>query len=176
MPRWAGPPIWIPLVALFYGVLPWALSLVDVRYGWTGSAPGVANMSGIAAVATGFSFLVWALGHHYASASRGWEMSPTPGYLIVRGPYRYTRNPMYFGGAAIWFGWAIFYGSASIVAVFLVFVAGLNFGLIPWEERSLERAFGDSYRQYRDAVPRWIPRLHASQAIQRTPSRPPRVP
>ncbi len=95
-------------------------------------------------------------------------MASTQGYLVVRGPYRYTRNPMYLGGGAIWLGWSVFYGSAIIASAFLIWVAVTNFAVIPWEERSLEKAFGEGYRQYRDAVPRWIPRPRGGLPLGRT--------
>ncbi len=167
VPRWAGPVIAIPAVTLFYGVLPWELSLLAPRYGWTPQGPGLANLVGLPVQATGFFFLAWAFALHFAAAAGGWEMGPTPGYLVIRGPYRYTRNPMYFGGAAILLGWTIGYGSLAVLAAFLLFVAATNLAIVPWEERSLERAFGDRYRQYREDVPCWIPRPRRARSVTR---------
>ncbi len=168
IPRWTAPLIWIPSAAMLFGVLPWALSLPDVRRGWTAGEPGLGNLAGIILLAIGSFFLVWAFALHFASATQGWEMAFTQGYLVVRGPYRYTRNPMYFGGAAIWLGWSIFYGSAILVAGFLTLSVATNFVVVPWEERLLDQAFGESYRQYRDAVPRWIPWPRGRRPTRRT--------
>ncbi len=167
VPRWAGPVIAIPAVTLFYGVLPWELSLLAPRYGWTPQGPGLANLVGLPVQATGFFFLAWAFALHFASATQGWEMAFTPGYLVIRGPYRYTRNPMYFGGAAILLGWSVFYGSAIVAAGFLMLIVATNFAVVPWEERLLEKVFGERYRRYRDAVPRWIPWARGGRPVRR---------
>lgn len=76
--------------------------------------------------------------------------------LVVRGPYRLTRNPMYLSllclylAAALWFGlgWALILAPVVVLAVQRLAIAK--------EERYLERRFGDSYRQYRNQVRRWI--------------------
>src|SRR5262249_31678710 len=76
--------------------------------------------------------------------------------LVVRGPYRLTRNPMYLSllclylAAALWFGvvWALI-----LVPLVVLVVQSL---VIRKEERYLEQKFGDTYRQYRAHVRRWI--------------------
>jgi protein-S-isoprenylcysteine O-methyltransferase Ste14 len=76
--------------------------------------------------------------------------------LVISGPYRFTRNPMYLGllcvyiAAALWFG--IFWALALVPLVILA-VQRLA---ISKEERYLEQKFGDAYRQYRAQVRRWI--------------------
>jgi len=76
--------------------------------------------------------------------------------LVVSGPYRLTRNPMYLGllcvyiAAALWFGlvWALILVPLVVLAVQRLAIAK--------EERYLEQKFGDAYRQYRAHVRRWI--------------------
>jgi protein-S-isoprenylcysteine O-methyltransferase Ste14 len=76
--------------------------------------------------------------------------------LVVRGPYRLTRNPMYLSlvclylAAALWFGvvWALI-----LVPLLVLVVQRL---VIAKEERYLEHKFGDAYREYRAPVRRWI--------------------
>jgi len=63
------------------------------------------------------------LGVHVVASPGSFEMEHTPGYLLVRGPYQFTRNPMYLSGMAIWLGWVLFYGSVA-VCVGLVVVWG----------------------------------------------------
>lgn len=75
--------------------------------------------------------------------------------LVVHGPYRLTRNPMYlsllciYAAAALWFGvvWAIILVPLVIVAVQRLAISK--------EERYLEQRFGDAYRQYCAQVRRW---------------------
>ena len=74
-----------------------------------------------------------------------------PSGLQARGPYRLVRHPLYFG-------WMLaVFGAATMTFDRLVF-AGLTtiylIVAIPWEERSLERTFGDEYERYKARV-RW---------------------
>ena len=55
-----------------------------------------------------------------------------------------------------WFGWALFYGSIAVLIGFLIMFTMFNFVIVPYEERDLERRFGEAYRQYKYRVPRWI--------------------
>jgi protein-S-isoprenylcysteine O-methyltransferase Ste14 len=86
--------------------------------------------------------------------------------LVVGGPQRYVRHPLYLAAAAVFFGWALVTGAtASLVWVVCML---LWFGLvqIPFEERELIALFGDQYRQYAQAVPMLIPftkRRHTGQ-------------
>lgn len=43
----------------------------------------------------------------------------TPTYLLRNGPYAFTRNPMYVAELALWFGWALLYGSVAVLIGFL---------------------------------------------------------
>lgn len=78
--------------------------------------------------------------------------------LVASGPYRYVRNPMISGVALMLFGEALVWGSWP-VGLWAAFFVGLNHAyFILSEEPGLERRFGESYRDYKTNVPRWIPR------------------
>jgi protein-S-isoprenylcysteine O-methyltransferase Ste14 len=82
-----------------------------------------------------------------------------PRALVVRGPYRYVRNPMITGVIAVLLGEALVLRSLPHLAWALLFTA-INLVYIPLvEEPGLERRFGDSYRRYRENVPRVVPRM-----------------
>jgi methanethiol S-methyltransferase len=74
-----------------------------------------------------------------------------PAGLQVRGPYRLVRHPLYFG-------WVLMvFGAATMTFDRLVFAVMTTIYLIvaiPWEERSLDRVFGDEYHRYKARV-RW---------------------
>lgn len=110
-------------------------------------------------VAAGGALMAWAFAAHYRAAPRGWvlETRLTPGYLLRRGPYRLSRNPMYAGEAAVWLGWALFYGS-PVVWAGLAIVSAAFTQVVRWEERRLLERFGEDYRAYLVEVPRWMPR------------------
>jgi protein-S-isoprenylcysteine O-methyltransferase Ste14 len=82
-----------------------------------------------------------------------------PRRLVVRGPYRFVRNPMISGVLFVLFGEALVLRSrphAEWAVTFLV----INLVYIPLlEEPMLEARFGDGWRQYCRNVPRFLPRL-----------------
>lgn len=79
--------------------------------------------------------------------------------LVVEGPYRYCRNPMISGVLFILIGEALFFHSRSIfVWAILFFIINTTYFLIS-EEPALRKRFGKDYEQYKQHVPRWIPRL-----------------
>jgi len=84
-----------------------------------------------------------------------------PEELIVRGSYRFVRNPMYFGCCLILFGQALLFKSFGFFLYLLVFFLLLHMLVVLVEEPMLKHQFGESYEQYCRSVPRWIPRLRA---------------
>jgi len=77
--------------------------------------------------------------------------------LIVVGPYRYVRNPMYVGVLLILLAESLFYRSSTLLyyAGFCFVVA--NVLIIGYEENRLRHKYGDEFRQYCKQVGRWIP-------------------
>ncbi len=76
--------------------------------------------------------------------------------IVQRGPYAFTRNPMYLGMALILLGYCIHLAnglSVVAVAVFCLYIT--RFQIIP-EERLLLQKFGDPYASYMHAVRRWL--------------------
>ena len=78
-----------------------------------------------------------------------------PKCLVVCGLYRFTRNPMYNGVGALIVGEAWFFGSVSLAEYALLVLVFFHLFVVLYEEPALESAFGESYRVYRRAVPRW---------------------
>ena len=76
--------------------------------------------------------------------------------LVLRGPYRFSRNPIYIGMLLLLLGIGVMVDSAWIVALLVPFALVLRYGVIAREERYLEAKFGDSYRAFRVRVRRWI--------------------
>lgn len=80
-------------------------------------------------------------------------------HLVVTGLYRYVRNPMYVGVAAVVFGQALLFGSIRLVEYGVIITVAFHLFVILYEEPKLLHTFGDEYREFREHVPRWIPRL-----------------
>jgi protein-S-isoprenylcysteine O-methyltransferase Ste14 len=78
-----------------------------------------------------------------------------PRLLVVRGLYRFTRNPMYNGVLAVLLGEAWLFRSIPLLQYAVVMFILFHLVVVLYEEPALESGFGESYRVYRRAVPRW---------------------
>jgi protein-S-isoprenylcysteine O-methyltransferase Ste14 len=84
-----------------------------------------------------------------------------PRQLVISGPYRYVRNPMYVGMGVAMIGFAIVFPHATLVMLGeLAFAAvAVSIFVIGYEEPTLRSTFGDAYLEYCRNVRRWLPRL-----------------
>ncbi len=141
---------------IVWEVGPWAISLLTPRYGWVADRPGPWNLLGLIPVVVGTTGLIWTMVLHFAQSREGLEMELAKSYLLRRGPYAFSRHPMYFSELTLLFGWVIFYGSVAVLIAFVIACAVFNFVNVPLEERALEASFGEAYREYKNRVPRWF--------------------
>jgi protein-S-isoprenylcysteine O-methyltransferase Ste14 len=82
-----------------------------------------------------------------------------PSKLVVEGLHRYVRNPMYVGVVLIVIGQAVLFRSMTLAGyAAAIWLAAHSFVLL-YEEPILQRKFGEQYAEYRQRVPRWIPRF-----------------
>jgi protein-S-isoprenylcysteine O-methyltransferase Ste14 len=82
-----------------------------------------------------------------------------PRSLVLRGLYRRVRNPMYLSVLALVLSEALYFDSAVLLAYSAGAAVFIHLFVVLYEEPNLVRRFGPSYLAYRQAVPRWIPRL-----------------
>jgi protein-S-isoprenylcysteine O-methyltransferase Ste14 len=80
----------------------------------------------------------------------------TSSSLVTRGPYRFSRNPMYIGLTLAYLGEAGILNHAWPILLLPLIIVYLNWIVIPVEEARLTEAFGADYGQYRAKVRRWI--------------------
>ena len=143
------PPIWGLVYLIVAGsvsaLYPWR-ALVDLRVIWLGAL----------LIALGFALSFSAA---MLFRRKGTELNPTSEankVLVIGGPFRFTRNPMYVGLVIFTLGIAFCVGSLPMFAVpFLVF-ATANWVHIPFEEAKMRRQFGASFDDYTRQVRRWI--------------------
>jgi protein-S-isoprenylcysteine O-methyltransferase Ste14 len=76
--------------------------------------------------------------------------------LVIAGPYKFTRNPMYVGLAIAYLGLAIADRSLWSLILLPVVLAVIRYAAIAHEEAFLERRFGSSYIDYKASVRRWL--------------------
>ena len=113
-------------------------------------------------ILTGAAGLLWCIWDFF-SAGRG-TLAPIdpPKQLVVRGLYRYVRNPMYVSVVTILAGEAILFMSTAILFEAGIFITLAYLFVVFYEEPVLRRKFGESYERYMQTVGRWIPRSKAS--------------
>lgn len=76
--------------------------------------------------------------------------------LVIAGPYRFSRNPIYLALTLIYLGLGIGYGSLWPLVLLAPLLIVMRYGVIGREERYLEGKFGEAYRAYLSSVRRWI--------------------
>jgi protein-S-isoprenylcysteine O-methyltransferase Ste14 len=139
-------PLWISLAYSVHWVFP------DSFFGSLAIAAGLASLAGGLAL-----FVACVL--HFAEEEGTLAPWDPPRGLVVKGAYRYVRNPMISGVIFVLLGEALVLRSLPHLLWMLAFT-GLNLVYIPLsEEPGLERRFGDAYLRYRENVPRFVPRM-----------------
>jgi len=84
------------------------------------------------------------------------EPFQTPSTLVVEGPYKFSRNPIYLAVTILLIGLAILVGSLSIFIVAIVLFIIFQKWFVGWEEKKLEEVFGEEYLEYKKRVRRWL--------------------
>jgi protein-S-isoprenylcysteine O-methyltransferase Ste14 len=142
------PPVWFLLFAGAAGVLAWL---------WPLHLPQLQPLQPLAYLfaAGGGGLALWAgllfrrhktTAHPYAEASS----------LVISGPYRFTRNPMYLGLLLTLIAWGLWLHSLSALLLAPLFVLVINRCNILPEERRLIDGFGEAYKAYQAQTRRWI--------------------
>jgi protein-S-isoprenylcysteine O-methyltransferase Ste14 len=81
-----------------------------------------------------------------------------PRRLVIRGPYRFVRNPMYIGAGIALAGAALFYRSLSILIYAGLFFLATHVFVVLYEEPTLRQTFGSEYEAYWRQIRRWWPK------------------
>ncbi len=114
---------------------------------------------GVLAVGVGAPALLWC-GWEFVSTGLGTPAPiDPPRVLVVKGLYRFVRNPMYVAIFLILAGEALYFGSLRLAAYALIAALAFHLFVVLYEEPTLKKKFGPSYLDYCRSVPRWIPRL-----------------
>ncbi len=135
---------------------PFLPIVLDFLYPAGFTIPFPYNLLGLFLVIPGFILVAWA--NYNLLQKISWtEREPfhTPSALVVEGPYKYSRNPVYLEVITLFTGIGMILGSWTFImanaAVFIVF----RF-FIRWEEKKLEETFGEEYLEFKKRVRRWL--------------------
>jgi protein-S-isoprenylcysteine O-methyltransferase Ste14 len=136
------------------GYLPW--SLLQRETAWLPFGP----LRWIGAPVLLFGLAVYLrCAWDFATAGRGTPLPlDAPKELVVRGLYRWMRNPMYVGVLSVILGVGLLSTSRSVLSYFAIVFLVFHLVVVLYEEQALASRFGESYARYRRQVPRWIPR------------------
>ncbi len=141
------------------GIIPWLLLQ---------GSPGVALpipsiwMVGLLPLLLGVGLYLWCAGAFTFIGKGTPAPIDAPKVLVIQGPYRWVRNPMYVAVLSVLVGEALLFRSFLLAGYALVFWAAVHAFVVVVEEPSLRHQFGADYETYLGAVPRWIPRFRGT--------------
>ncbi len=132
--------------------LPWWI----LSRGGTRTEP--AAWYAIVPIAVGAALYLWCL-WLFATVGRGtpgpWD---APRRFVAVGPYRWVRNPIYISALFVIVGEALLFLSLPLLVYAAATALSVHLFVIGYEEPTLRRRFGETYVEYLQTVPRWIPR------------------
>ena len=145
---------------LFTLVIPGSVAVyVPLWIAWDRApASGAPRVLAAALFALGGALYAWTV-WDFAAFGRGTPAPiDAPRRLVVRGLYRYTRNPMYVGILTVLVGQVALFASTALALYAIAVLAGFHAWIVAYEEPRLAAAFDSQYAAYCRQVPRWLPR------------------
>jgi protein-S-isoprenylcysteine O-methyltransferase Ste14 len=141
------------------GLLPWWISGWHFHAAFLGFTPF--RVIGGLLIAFGIPILLESFGR-FALQGIG---TPAPVFptrhLVVKGFYRYVRNPMYVAVVSVILGQGLLLGNLHLVAYATLVWLTMHLFVVTYEEPTLQESFGAEYKSFCAHVPRWIPRFTA---------------
>ena len=141
------------------GWVPWRIVSRGARAapdGWTLAVGAILGALGLAI----YFWCLW----DFATVGRGTPAPiDPPAHLVMRGLYRYVRNPMYVGVLCVIASWSLLFGSRRVAEYGALVWLFFTLFVILVEEPMLRRRFGASYDEYCRSVGRWLPQVGAGR-------------
>jgi protein-S-isoprenylcysteine O-methyltransferase Ste14 len=142
---------------IVFGLIPWWITRWHEHETWS-EVPVVPEL-GFVLIGFGVLTLVEAFAR-FAIEGLGTPAPVLPTqHLVIKGSYRYVRNPMYLAGLCIIFGQALVLGDWRLVVYGVVIWLCSHLFILGYEEPTLRRTYGAEYANYCADIPRWLPRL-----------------
>jgi len=117
------------------------------------------QLTGIVIGAIGTSMALWCI-FSFAILGKGTPAPfDPPQRLVIRGPYRIVRNPMYLAAGVALTGAALFYDSWELIVYTSVLLVITHLLVVFYEEPVLKKTFGPDYDVYRTQTGRWLPKF-----------------
>jgi protein-S-isoprenylcysteine O-methyltransferase Ste14 len=145
------PPPLIVVICILGGVgFQYAVTPAPVPVGRAISA-----IAGVLILTIGLGFIAWARVLFTRTGQNPIPWKPSP-ELILTGPYRFTRNPMYLGITLFEIGFGLAVNNLWISLFAILALSTVHFVAVLPEERYLAKKFGESYTAYRAQVRRYL--------------------
>ncbi len=157
-PWWYRERTWVFAAIYFAGFFIGAAVSVAVYGTYVPVAGGSAALLAFAAFCAALCYVLRVWGSSYLHVGIVWNADARSDSLLVAGPFRYVRNPLYLGNVFLAIGVGLM---APLAGCALIVVANVLFtvALARHEETILEAAYGGRFRNYAAQVPALIPRL-----------------
>lgn len=128
---------------------------LDALFGFHSLANDIFRIVGVLLLAIGFGIRVWATYYFYKAHLKVIKLAPQT-HLITKGPFKYSRNPLYLGGNVfIFLGACMFLGTIMGVVLTILQLIPVNM-MIKHEEKQLHKKFGQEWTAYTKKTRRWI--------------------
>jgi protein-S-isoprenylcysteine O-methyltransferase Ste14 len=114
------------------------------------------HIAGVIMLAVGFAILGWCVRDFYVLGRGTLAPWDPPRTLVVRGLYRYSRNPMYVGVLSIVCGWAVGFRSIWLAVYAVCLLVLFHIRVVVAEEPFLARRHGRAWADYKARVRRWL--------------------
>lgn len=144
-----------PLIYFGFLLLGWVLDEQALHLAFPFALDMPVKIIAVVLIVVGMGLEAWSGGLFKTAGTNVVPWSPSTA-LVFKGPYRFTRNPMYVGFTLVYLGLALGLQSPSAMILLIPCLALMTWGVILREERYLTARFGQAYLDYKNRVRRWL--------------------
>lgn len=149
----------IEVAAIYYLAVPAVAVLGDRLLGLNKLVPPPYHWLGLVLLIPGMILGSWT-SRTFFRVGQGTTIPFEPTQNVIKeGPFRYVRNPMILGSEIVIAGLTVILASYILLIVLLLIIILDHVYIVKVEENELEVRFGQPYLEYKNSVPRWIPRI-----------------
>ena len=146
------------VVALVRPPIVYVVAIVaglGIETGWPTPPPSVLPPLGVVLVLLAVTLYALSIRELRAARTTFRTQQPTT-TMVMTGPYRRSRNPIYLAFTLLQLGIGLWWSSAWVLGLLVPAFVLVSFGTVARAERYLQEKFGDEYRRYKADVPRWL--------------------
>jgi protein-S-isoprenylcysteine O-methyltransferase Ste14 len=148
-----------PGVAVLPPVLYGGALVIVLALHWFWPMPifglAVALWSGLALIVLAVAIATWARRTMHAAGTNVNPLRPTT-TIVTTGPFGFSRNPLYLALTLLYLGLTLAINTWWGIVVLVPLLIIMHRGVVLREERYLEHKFGETYRQYRSTIRRYL--------------------